>query len=112
MEKPWTFNQKFDFIHCRALGGSVGDIPELLSKIYENLTPGGWLEWQEYESTIECDDGSAPPDCPVVEWAKNVTTAANKAGKRLDIALGLEKSIKEAGFTNVTDNVYKVLYWI
>ena len=45
MEEPWTYSQKFDFIHAKWLVGSVRDFPKLMRETYDNLNPGGWCEY-------------------------------------------------------------------
>ena len=43
---------RFDFIHCRFLYGSVADEPAVLREAFEALKPGGWLEQNEVETAI------------------------------------------------------------
>lgn len=39
-----TFNQKFDFIHARALCASSKDWPSVFRQAFDALRPGGWFE--------------------------------------------------------------------
>src|SRR6201996_5073310 len=52
VESEWTFgpDEAFDFIHGRAIGGSIANFEILYRRIYDNLKPGGWVEIQENES--------------------------------------------------------------
>lgn len=43
-DKQWTFNERFGFIHGRMLTSGIHDWPTLLSRCWEYLEPGGWLE--------------------------------------------------------------------
>lgn len=56
VEAPWTFNQKFDYVHLRILTGSIKDYPALVAQVYENLVPGGWIECAEFECWIRNED--------------------------------------------------------
>ena len=116
-ESDRAYQSKFDFIHLRTLGGSIKDVPRLIQQAYDNLKPGGWVEWQEFETTVRTDDDWFPENSATLEWINTLNAAAAKFGKTIDIAPTLKSSIKQAGFMNVTDKVYKfglfghVQYW-
>ena len=84
-ESEWAYESPFEFIHLRTLGGSIKDIPKLLRQAYDNLKPGGWIEWQEYEMAIRTDDDSFPENSAMLEWFKTLNTAAANFGKPTDI---------------------------
>ena len=58
VEAPWTHQQKFDYIHCRFMAGSITDWPKLVRTIYDNLVPGGIAEFQDGDFRIYSEDGS------------------------------------------------------
>ena len=35
VEEPWTYHQKFDYIHCRFMGNGIKDWPKLLGQCLE-----------------------------------------------------------------------------
>lgn len=35
IEAPWTYSEKFDFIHCRSLYAAIKDWPKLVKQAYE-----------------------------------------------------------------------------
>lgn len=107
-ESEWAYESKFEFIHLRTMGGSLKDIPKLLRQAYDNLKPGGWIEWQEYETDVKSDDDSFPENSYILKYYRILNEAASKFGKKLNIAPILKPSIEEAGFINVVDKVYKV----
>ncbi|KKA22693.1 hypothetical protein T310_3279 [Rasamsonia emersonii CBS 393.64] len=48
VESPWTFEEeKFDYVHGRAMAGAIRDWDALLEQVYANLTEDGWVELQE-----------------------------------------------------------------
>jgi SAM-dependent methyltransferase len=112
-ESEWTFdqNEAFDFIHGRAIGGSVSDFGLLYSRIYDNLKPGGWAEFQEYEASIysENQDDAELPTCPNVDkWVGLCTEASDKFGKTLHVVPKQKQHLIDAGFQDIHDDVYKV----
>lgn len=44
--KEWTFHQRFDYIHLRALTMGIADWEKLIDQAYNFLQPGGYLELQ------------------------------------------------------------------
>jgi hypothetical protein len=55
-----------------------------------------------------CDDGTMTPDHIFTQWGKISIEAGEKFGKTLQINKLAKGYIKEAGFENVTKNVFKV----
>ncbi|KAI1854032.1 hypothetical protein JX266_001173 [Neoarthrinium moseri] len=55
----WRFPYKFDFIHARSLGEFKNeDKRKLFENIYENLEPGGWVEFREWIVHVQSPDNS------------------------------------------------------
>jgi ubiquinone/menaquinone biosynthesis C-methylase UbiE len=47
-EKDWVFpNIKFDYVHFRMTFTCFDDPRKVLYLAYENLNPGGWIEYQD-----------------------------------------------------------------
>jgi hypothetical protein len=111
VESEWTFgpDEAFDFIHGRAIGGSIANFEILYRRIYDNLKPGGWVEIQEYESAFYSDDDpslSKSPNC--AKWASLCNYASEKAGRIFAIAQEQKQKLIDAGFEDVHDDTYKV----
>ena len=90
------------------MGGSFRDVPKLLRQAFDHLNPGGWIEWQEYESVVKTDDDSLPPDSAIARWIVNLNKATDNFGKELNIAPKLKLLMEEAGFVNVSDKTFTV----
>jgi len=71
------------------------------------LKPGGWIELCDTISPLTCDDGTMPPDCPLLKWNKLLLEASVKLGATLDCALHYKERMEAVGFTNVTEVHYK-----
>jgi trans-aconitate methyltransferase len=109
-EEPWAYSKPFDYIHTRDLGGSIGDWPKLMRQAYEHLTPGGWLELQEFEVTLKSDDDTlklAPNFC---QFTEQLHKASEMYGKPMNIAETHKQTMIDAGFEGVRDDVYKVWF--
>jgi trans-aconitate methyltransferase len=110
-ESEWTFgpDEAFDFIHGRAIRGCVSDFPLLYSRIYSNLKPGGWVEVQEYGPYIACMDDPNHDKIPnITRFVSLCNEASAKFGKPISIAQEQEQHMRDAGFHDVRDDVYKV----
>jgi trans-aconitate methyltransferase len=75
VESAWTYNEKFDFVHGRAMGGSIKDWQSLLEQIYDNLTEDGWVELQEYEAVYRSDDDTRTRTPHLNLWQEKLNQA-------------------------------------
>ncbi|KAK6528557.1 hypothetical protein TWF281_009798 [Arthrobotrys megalospora] len=98
----------FDFIHGRALYGSVSNWDRLLRKVSHALKPGGW--WESVETVVEfqCDDGSLPEDSAVKYWVSIMRIACERAGTSFDVAGRVKDWCEAAGFEEITQRMYKL----
>ncbi|KAI9763224.1 MAG: hypothetical protein M1840_000842 [Geoglossum simile] len=106
-EADWTFKYKFDFIHVRNLGAGISDMGKLLKWCYRHLKPGGWVELQDGEARPSTDDCSLTPNHALWKWVDHLEEASMKAMKKLSIAETQMDLIKDAGFINIQEEVYK-----
>ena len=110
-ESDWLYtpDEAFDYIHGRGLGGAIADWPRYYRQIYTHLKPGGWVESQEYEAWIRSDDDTINQTGTwVKEWQEVVDEATLKFGKRFNVAELQKQYLIDAGFVDVSDDVYKV----
>ncbi|KAK6500993.1 hypothetical protein TWF506_003749 [Arthrobotrys conoides] len=98
----------FDFIHGRALYGSVTSWDQLLRKVLHALKPGGWWESVETMVDFDCDDGSLPDDSAVKYWVGIMQIACERAGTSFDVAGRVKEWCEAAGFEEVTQKMYKL----
>lgn len=63
VEQEWSCPlESYDFIHGRELHLSIRDWPALLTRSFDHLTPGGWLEFGQTLPLITSDDDTVPKD--------------------------------------------------
>lgn len=60
----------YDYVHVRDMAGSVKDWPRLIHQIYDNLKPGGWVEFYEVENKFSSADGATMIDNFLAEMQK------------------------------------------
>ncbi|KAH8883184.1 S-adenosyl-L-methionine-dependent methyltransferase [Thozetella sp. PMI_491] len=97
--EPWELETKFDFIHVRMLG----DIPkkvELIQSIYDNLNPGGWVEFTEWivrlESPNHTFQGSA-----FHKWNRLLHTGLRRLGSSVRYVRHYKSLLEKGGFERI-----------
>ena len=91
----------------RMLGGSIKDWPALIAQAYNNLEPGGWLEFCEFEVWVHCQNDIEPP-IMIYKWQSGLTDAGERIGRTFVVAVHLKRWMEEAGFVGVVENIIKV----
>ncbi|KAI3544159.1 methyltransferase domain-containing protein [Colletotrichum abscissum] len=101
VESDWVYEEQFDFIFSRYMAGSLSDWPTLVSRAYENLRPGGWVEFQDYDFEFSSLDGSLRPDHKTHQWDQAFLEAARLCGIEPCPGSKLENWVENAGFINI-----------
>lgn len=115
-EDEWVYgNVKFDFIHARYLAVSVKDFPRLLrqcyrlvkcpyhnhlSNPYRYTSPGGWVEFQDWDGNLFSEDGSID-GTSMKQYFDAILPAMQKTGRDPSPGPKLETWFHEAGFEDV-----------
>ncbi|OCK86192.1 S-adenosyl-L-methionine-dependent methyltransferase [Lepidopterella palustris CBS 459.81] len=108
-EEDWMISpNSHDYIHTRVLLGAFEDFREIIKKSFRYLRPGGWMESQEYMSTLYCDDGTMDSNYAFAEWTATQDKAAMTMGRPLRIANKLKRWYEQAGFVDVHEEIYKL----
>jgi SAM-dependent methyltransferase len=106
-ELPWTYQKEsFDFIHARALYGSVFDHRALYRQVIDHLKPGGWFEHTEVGVVPYSDDGTIQ-GTTLENWGELSVTAGDKFGRTLRIVDQTKELMEAAGLINVTFKPFK-----
>lgn len=85
------------------------DYQVFYDRIKNNLKPGGWVEMIDFPGEAYSDDDTVKDAPNVVEWERLLVEASAKFGKEFSIATEHKQLMANAGFTNVTEEIYKVL---
>lgn len=108
VEKDWAEPIQYDYIHCRYMAGSIVDWPRLMKQIYDNLKPGGWVEFQETANTMYSEDDSLKLDNALVLMMNYLKEACDKIGRTLDPAPHFKSWAEDAGFAKVKEERFKL----
>ncbi|KAK4125365.1 S-adenosyl-L-methionine-dependent methyltransferase [Parathielavia appendiculata] len=107
VESPWVYEAPFDFIFCRYMCTCIKDWPALVHSVYDNLTPGGWAEFQDYDLQYYSEDGSLTPEKHTLQWINTLLEAARKTERDPCPGPKLEGWMRDAGFANVTHQRFR-----
>ena len=106
IEEPWIYSKPFDFIHGRWLAASIRDWPKLIRQCRQNLHPGGWVEFADWDYTPRSTD---LPDNYIRKWHSTLATGCEeKTGASTSPGPLLRDFLLNAGFDDVHEQVFKV----
>lgn len=108
VEEPWTWHDKFDFIHMRTMTGCIADWAKLIKQAYEHTTPGGYIELWDPIAPAKCDDTSMKPDSALLKWSNLLVEATTKSGRAWGEAASYGTFLEKAGYTDIK---LIVSYW-
>lgn len=109
VEEDWPYRRaEFDFVHGRDLMTAVRDWPRLIAQAFTHLKPGGWIQLCSTIPGALSDDNTIPADSGYVESGRLYFDIAERMGAPLDAPKAWAKQMKDAGFENVQDEVYKL----
>ncbi|KAK0736412.1 S-adenosyl-L-methionine-dependent methyltransferase, partial [Apiosordaria backusii] len=109
-EDDWTYrpDEAFDYIHGRALGGTVADWGRFYRQVRTHLKPGGYCEMQEYDAWIFSDDDSFDRAPWTKEWVTKLDEASKMFGKQINVANRHKQWMIDAGFEDVQEKVVRI----
>lgn len=108
-EEPWIFQTPFDYIHLGVVFSCFDHPKALLQKIYDNLQPGGWVEYQD--SALELIGSDPTADAviqasPLARWASLFKAGLrNTKGRDPDVTRNLQGWMRELGFVDVAQRI-------
>ncbi|GME52733.1 Methyltransferase type 12 [Neofusicoccum parvum] len=108
IEGEWGYGEKFDYIFARYLCAAIQDWPKLMRQAFENVKPGGWVEFQDYDTMLYSEDGSFGEKHDTYKWITTFIEASTAWGRDPSPGKHLEERAKAAGFVNVRHEVFKL----
>ena len=57
-EDEWVWRHKFDYVHGRYIVPFLNNLPKLMDNIYDNLKPGGYVEFLEAAMLFQAVDNT------------------------------------------------------
>ncbi|KAK7418289.1 hypothetical protein QQX98_004074 [Neonectria punicea] len=107
IDEDWTYAEPFDYIHSRFMNFSVQNWTAYLEKIFKNLAPGGYVELQEVDVMMGCDDGTLTEDHTLFKWCNLLDEAAMKLQRSFEKTNRFKDIMAEAGFVDVVETRFK-----
>ncbi|KAJ0367957.1 hypothetical protein COL26b_011024 [Colletotrichum chrysophilum] len=107
LDEEWTYSQPFDYIHTRGMNSCIADWRVFLTKVFDNLTPGGYFELQELEVFPRSDDGTLTPECQLSQCMKYVHEAFEIFGRSFQQIPDLVRVMEDVGFVDVKMSLFK-----
>ncbi|RBR19844.1 uncharacterized protein FIESC28_05450 [Fusarium coffeatum] len=109
LQWPWK-DDYFDFVHVRYLFGAIHDWPALFCEAYRCCAPGGWVQSCEADVRFHCDDGTTDSEPALKTWGDLFEQSGIETGRPFFLQRETiqERSIAEAGFTDIRTFDYKV----
>ncbi|KAL1995113.1 hypothetical protein VTN49DRAFT_1300 [Thermomyces lanuginosus] len=112
IESDWAYEKDpFDFIHARYLSLSIKNFGKLIKECYRSVKPGGWVEFQDWNSYPYSEDGSLK-DTALERYFNEVYGAFEKEGYEVGPGPKLEQWFKEAGFVNIHVEKFVIPYGV
>ncbi|TDZ15644.1 Secondary metabolism regulator LAE1 [Colletotrichum orbiculare MAFF 240422] len=110
VEDTWLNGRDFDFVHLRNMVPILKSPVDLLRNAYEHMKPGAWVELQDVDGQVHCDDGTLPPDWPLVRFTEALVEAFAKFGTNSHAAVFGRQYLEQAGFVNIQHHTVKLPY--
>ncbi|RDW64247.1 hypothetical protein BP5796_10749 [Coleophoma crateriformis] len=101
-EDQWTFTQKFDYIHGRALFSCFSSHVAVFKSAFQHIQPGGWFELQDAAFPFRCIDNSMA-GTKMEQWCSLVRTAASALGRDFAVVPKYKAYLEEAGFVDIVE---------
>lgn len=98
----WIFKHKFDYIHLRLTFTCFDDPRVVIRKSFENLKPGGWIEWCDGTPDLRSFDGSIHGTM-IEKWTQTWIAGARALGRDMLVTRHYHAWLLEAGFVDVVE---------
>lgn len=100
----WVFPSPFDFIFLRLVVTGFDDHTTVIKKAYDNLRPGGWIEFNDVLFQLFCTDGTAD-GTHIQKWSELVLQAGDAIGRDFRAVAKYKQWLLEAGFVDVKEEI-------
>ncbi|EEU42593.1 uncharacterized protein NECHADRAFT_95723 [Fusarium vanettenii 77-13-4] len=103
IDEEWNHSAPFDYTHSRMMTSSIGNWPDYLKKIYDNLNPGGYVELQEADLFLFSDDGTLQPTQALPRCLQLMYEASVKPGRPYQEIPPLKDILAAIGFIDIVE---------
>jgi hypothetical protein len=106
-EDEWVHSAPFDFIHARLMFSCFEDHRIVVKKAFDNLKPGGWIEYQDSSYNIDSEDNSHRRTA-LHRWTYLALAGAAAMGRDMEVARKYKEYFIDAGFVEVAEFKFKI----
>ncbi|PMD22671.1 S-adenosyl-L-methionine-dependent methyltransferase [Hyaloscypha hepaticicola] len=103
IEAIWSYRFKFNLIYGRMLAHSIRDWPRLFQQSFDNLAPGGYVEFVNVSPVLEVQDGSPRKPSALREWSQNIVQCYKELGIDIDSPSSHRHGLKQVGFEDIVE---------
>lgn len=110
-DNAWIHGSDFDLIHFRIVAVTLKNPAAAAKTAFDNLRPGGWVEFQEVYPRIGCHDDTLPdPDSHVVArfYRLAARVLRHQYGWDLFAAEHLPRQLEQLGFVHIQRRICHV----
>ncbi|KAF4986725.1 hypothetical protein FGRMN_10702 [Fusarium graminum] len=107
IEEEWHYSSLFDYIHSRMMNSSIADWESYAAKTFENLEPGGYVEFQEIDVFVTADDHTLTEQNSLSRWARLLHDASVKLGRPYFDPGRIKDVLSKVGFEDITEAKFK-----
>ena len=101
-EDEWIYSRSFDYIHLRLMFHTFKSHQRLIASAFGGLSPGGWMEWQDYYCSLQCVDDSLAGTA-LERWVGLYIEGGGRLGRDMLAPRRYKRWMEEAGFVDVAE---------
>lgn len=109
-DKFWSSLPKYDFIHARFITAACRDWNGLVKHCFAQLKPHGWLELQDFHTSLCVENHTHLDPCHTIRWGETLRAGFAKAGLEMNGIQGVDKSMRLLGFENIRSDDFKMMF--
>ncbi|OLN83447.1 hypothetical protein CCHL11_03081 [Colletotrichum chlorophyti] len=95
----WTLKKQYDYIHVRMLG-DVLEKEQLVQSIYDQLSPGGWVEFTEWIAILRSPNHSLKGTA-LQDWNILLRQGLRNMGRSLNYPYQYQSILEKTGFERI-----------
>jgi hypothetical protein len=106
-EDEWAYSEPFTFVHGRALLSCFDDPFKVVRQAYENLEPGGFIEFQDALFPMHWI-GEPVKESALYRWNELMFEGLKVLGRSWSNVVNYPRYFRDAGFENIVERRF---YW-
>lgn len=92
----------FDYVHLRLMFHTFKSHRRVIDSALAHLRPGGWMEWQDFYSELQCVDDSMRGTA-LERWVRLYAEGGKRLGRDMLAPRRYKQWMVDAGFVNVVE---------